>query len=230
MMDQHLSASVVHLKDESLKLYKRYLAYLDVCKDEEEDFGNDTDALDKAIVMLNCEQSYCQLHFYKYEKAEESLNVAKKLCNLSIEFGGKLGKRTRYQLNDVAQLTVDFENRDICLNIQDVNSTLNTTDEEEQKKKESASGVFKPDLETQRYLQTESIYFADGLPKITEGQAQRQLSEQDLVLLQAFTFYQYKQLPNDEHREVILRPLSTTLTLEHNKTNWLLDTNALLIK
>ena len=101
-MDQHLSASVVHLKDESLKLYKRYLAYLDVCKDEEEDFGNDTDALDKAIVMLNCEQSYCQLHFYKNDKAEESLNVAKKMCNLSIEFGGKLGRRTRYQQNDVA--------------------------------------------------------------------------------------------------------------------------------
>jgi len=79
-------------------------------------------------------------------------------------------------------------------------------------------------------LQTESIYFADGLPKLKEGQAHAQLSEQDLVLLQAFTFYQFKQLPNDEHREVILRPLSTTLTLEHNKTNWLLDTNALLIK
>jgi len=79
-------------------------------------------------------------------------------------------------------------------------------------------------------LQTESIYFADGLPQLKEGQAHRKLSEQDLVLLQAFTFYQFKQLPNDEHREVILRPLSTTLTLEHNKTNWLLDTNALLIK
>ena len=37
-------------------------------------------------------------------------------------------------------------------------------------------------------------------------------------------------MPNDEHREVILRPLSTTLTLEENKKNWLLDTNALLLK
>ena len=58
----------------------------------------------------------------------------------------------------------------------------------------------------------------------------RALSETDIVLLQAFTYYQYKELPNDEHREVILRPLSTTLSLEHNKKNWLLDTNALLQK
>ena len=51
-----------------------------------------------------------------------------------------------------------------------------------------------------------------------------------MVLLQAFTYYQFKNLPNDEHREVILRPLSTTLSLEQNKKNWLLDTNALLLK
>ena len=37
LLDQHLSSSVVHLKDESLKLYKRYLAYLEAVKDEEED-------------------------------------------------------------------------------------------------------------------------------------------------------------------------------------------------
>ena len=51
-----------------------------------------------------------------------------------------------------------------------------------------------------------------------------------MVLLHAFTYYQYKNLPNDEHREIILRPLSTTLSLEENKRNWLLDTNALLLR
>ncbi len=133
-LDQHLSASVVHLKDESLKLYKRYLAYLEVCKFEEQDFGNDTDDLDRAMTLLHCEVSYCQQHFYKNEKAEASLTEAKKLCNLSIEFGGKLGRRTRYQQNDVAQLTVDFDTRDVKLNIVDVNSTLNDDNEGEEKK------------------------------------------------------------------------------------------------
>lgn len=90
--------------------------------------------------------------------------------------------------------------------------------------------MFKPDRETAKALHRESIYFADGQPLFVESKAERSLSETDIILLQAFTFYQYKELPNDEHREEILRPLSTTLALEHNKKNWLLDTNALLLK
>jgi len=58
----------------------------------------------------------------------------------------------------------------------------------------------------------------------------RELKETDIVLLQAFTFFQFKELPNDEHREQILRPLSTILSLEQHKKNWILDTNALLLK
>ena len=46
LLDQHLSASVIHLKDESIKLYKRFLAYLEACKDEDFDFGNDTSKIE----------------------------------------------------------------------------------------------------------------------------------------------------------------------------------------
>ena len=87
---------MVHLKDESLKLYKRYLAYLEVVKDEELDWGNDTSKLDETLTMLLVELSYCQLHFYKYERAEESINEAKRISNFNIQFEGKLGKRTRF--------------------------------------------------------------------------------------------------------------------------------------
>ena len=235
LLDQHLSASVCHLKDESLKLYKRYLAYLDAVKDELEDEGDDTTKLDETVTVLLAEQSYCQLHFFKHEKAQESINQAKKLSDLNIEFAGKMGKRTRFQRRDIAQLTVDFDTRAVNLNIQDVNSQINT-DTNEYKDDlvvdnlVEKSGVFRPDIETSKYLQAESIYWPNGLPKLADGQVQRQLSESDVVLLQAFTFYQFKNLPNDEHREVILRPLSTTLTFEENKKNWLLDTNALLLK
>ena len=139
LLDQHLSASVVHLKDESLKLYKRYIAFLEVVRDEEIDWGNDTRKLDETITLLHCEFSYCQLHFYQYEKAEASLDAAKKLCNLNVQFGGKLGRRTKFQQRDIAQLTVDFDTREVRLNIQDVNSTLNV---------ETTAGVFRPDQET----------------------------------------------------------------------------------
>ena len=79
-----MSASVIHLKDESLKLYKRYMAFLEVTKDEEADWGNDTTKLDETLALLNCEFSYCLLHFFKSERAEASLNEAKKLTNLNI--------------------------------------------------------------------------------------------------------------------------------------------------
>ena len=79
-----MSSSVVHLKDESLKLYKRYIAYIEAVKDEEEDEGNDTNKLDETLTMLLAEQSYCQMHFFKYERAEESINEAKRISNLNI--------------------------------------------------------------------------------------------------------------------------------------------------
>ena len=50
-----MSASVCHLKDESLKLYKRYLAYLDAVKDELEDEGDDTTKLDETVTVLLAE-------------------------------------------------------------------------------------------------------------------------------------------------------------------------------
>ena len=79
-------------------------------------------------------------------------------------------------------------------------------------------------------IEAESIYFPDGMPRFSDGSNQRELSETDIVLLQAFTFNQFQVLPNDEHREEILRPLTQTLALEANKKNWLIDTNALLLK
>ena len=110
---------------------------------------------------------------------------------------------------------------------------MNHIEAKEESKIEEAksnAGVFRPDKETQKYLDSESIYWPDGLPKLVDGKLERQLNEHDLVLLQAFTFYHYRCLPNDEHREIVLRPLTQTLTLEANKRNWLLDTNALLLK
>ena len=53
-------------------------------KDEEEDEGNDTNKLDETLTMLLAEQSYCQMHFFKYERAEESINEAKRISNFNI--------------------------------------------------------------------------------------------------------------------------------------------------
>lgn len=76
-------------------------------------------------------------------------------------------------------MTVDFDTRNVRLNIQDGNSSLNKTSDEEETKK----GVFQPDIETQKILQAESIYYPGGIPKLTEGRVERELTETDLVLL-----------------------------------------------
>ena len=75
----------------------KFITIPEVFRDELLDWGGGTTKLDKTTTLLLSEFSYCQLHFYKYEKAEESLSEAKKLANLKIEFSGKFGKRTRFQ-------------------------------------------------------------------------------------------------------------------------------------
>ena len=51
-----------------------------------------------------------------------------------------------------------------------------------------------------------------------------------MILIAAHTFYLFRTLPKDEHREEMLRPFVQILTTEDNKRNWLLDTNSLLLK
>lgn len=46
--------------------------------------------------MLLAEQSYCQLHFYKYEEAETSVKEGMSILGLKMDLTGRLGKRTKY--------------------------------------------------------------------------------------------------------------------------------------
>ena len=116
-LDLHLSSSVCTLKDASIGLYKEYVQQVRT--------KTETDpSLKDLLCRLLCEQSYCLLHFYKYEKAEACLKEAQELIDLKIEFSGKLGRRTRFQTFDIAHLTLDFESRQAKLKIDDSNSIL----------------------------------------------------------------------------------------------------------
>ena len=190
-LDQHLSSSVTNLKDASIGLYKEYIEKVRQASKQDKSLQN-------TLALLLIEQFYCLLHFFKYEKAEAALKEAQDIIDLKISMEGKLGKRTRFQKNDIAQLTVDFESRKVKLKVNEENDGLAESTETE--------GVFKPDEETQKFLDGESIYWKGGRPLLKDGQQDRELSETDLILITAHTFYLFRTLPKDEHREEILRP------------------------
>ena len=107
LKDLSLNSSVVHLKDSSLNLFQDYIALVRKQCDE-----GKTEC-QQPLVMLLAEVSYCQLHFYKYDLSEQSVNEALRLYNLQMELTGALGKRTIYQENDIAQLTLSIETRSV---------------------------------------------------------------------------------------------------------------------
>lgn len=90
------------------------------------------------------------------------------LGNLNLALTGKLGKRTLYQENYCAQLTLDLETRNVKLKV-------NT---------EVRNDIFSPDAESMEYLEKENIWYKDG-PKFLEEQLDKDLSQIDLVLIAA---------------------------------------------
>lgn len=100
--DRLLTSSVVHLKDNSLILFEEVVQHLETINLNSND-----------LAMILVEQSYCQLNFYKYKKAKKSIKRAKEILNLNFSLTGKLGRRTKYQEFDIAQLVLDVKSREV---------------------------------------------------------------------------------------------------------------------
>ncbi|XP_056423379.1 tetratricopeptide repeat protein 27 [Hyla sarda] len=61
------------------------------------------------LVQLHLECGYVCLYFYDYNRAKEHLNRARNVAKLQVNVTGALGKRTRFQENDLAQLVIDVQ-------------------------------------------------------------------------------------------------------------------------
>lgn len=87
-----MTSNISHLQDLSIALYEKYIAYV----------SENTEMMDKkTLAMLLVEQGNCYINFYKYKQAKKCIKQALKLLDLNIKLTGRLGKRTKYQLNDV---------------------------------------------------------------------------------------------------------------------------------
>lgn len=104
--NQQLTSSVVHLKDNSLNFYEEHIEKLKAR-------GIETTEAKEALALLLVEQSYCYLNFYKYKKAKACIKEAMGHAGLSLKLTGRLGRRTKYQVFDIAQLVLDVENREV---------------------------------------------------------------------------------------------------------------------
>ncbi|GMR42934.1 hypothetical protein PMAYCL1PPCAC_13129 [Pristionchus mayeri] len=62
----------------------------------------------KERVRIQLEMYHTWMRYYEHEKASESLTAALSISGLRLELTGRMGKRTRYQQKELAQLVLDL--------------------------------------------------------------------------------------------------------------------------
>jgi hypothetical protein len=65
------------------------------------------------VAMLLSEYSYTLIQFWKYEECEEAIKEAFDLLGLDLFLAGKLGRRTKWQQHDIAQLVLDITTKTV---------------------------------------------------------------------------------------------------------------------
>lgn len=100
-----------------MSYYKKYLTHFEAeYKSKMTDLTvseSEKQSLKQRFVHLLIEASHCYLNFYKYKECKRCINKSKELLNLNFKLTGRLGRRTKYQEFDIAQLVLDIENREV---------------------------------------------------------------------------------------------------------------------
>lgn len=69
----------------------------------------------RALSLILIEQAQCLLSFYQYKPAKQAIKRALALLNLNVKLTGRLGRRTKFQEFDIAQLVLDVQTREVTV-------------------------------------------------------------------------------------------------------------------
>jgi hypothetical protein len=113
MHNEILSSNAEELCTACLDGYASYIAYY---KTLAADLPEDLKQMHSTnLALLLAEQSIPAIQFWKYELCEEGISEALSLLGIAVEFEGKLGRRTKWQQFDVAQLMLDVSKTDASM-------------------------------------------------------------------------------------------------------------------
>lgn len=87
-------------------------------------------SLKRNLSMLLSESSHPLIQHWKYDECEAAIDEAFSLAGINVQLEGKLGKRTKYQYCDLAQLVLNIETKTVDLKLKRQNEIKGKEGEE----------------------------------------------------------------------------------------------------
>mmetsp|Transcript_32157 Transcript_32157/g.49178 ORF Transcript_32157/g.49178 Transcript_32157/m.49178 type:complete len:311 (-) Transcript_32157:1396-2328(-) len=191
---QMINQNVEQLQNSSVEPYQRYVAKFRevvLTLDQEDQAAGKTN-----LSMLLSETSHCFIHYWMYDQCEDSIKEALELLGINIALAGKLGKRTKWQQDDVTQLILDVHTKDVTI-------------KQERKKRAEAEGVIEGE-DSSLYVKQDEESILWEQPVLKEDEDKKVKKEElklleskemiaaDQLAIQAFINYLFITLPSKE--------------------------------
>lgn len=169
------------------------------------------------FVAVKLEFSNVLLFYYKYTESERCMEVCKQILNVEIEYTGRLGRRTKFQQFDTAQLVVkleEYNGKKKTQELSDVDLEIIRKEREELPPMESVLVLEdrKPGDTVLKAVQLDEESILFEIPKFTEESVDpniRGLEKQLLVL--THSYYMYESSPKEETLFLKLNSLVASL-------------------
>ncbi|EGG20930.1 tetratricopeptide repeat domain 27 [Cavenderia fasciculata] len=173
-------------------------------------------------VQAKLEQSLCYHYYRQLNKTKDSLAEACDISGLSVSLTGALGRRTRYQTFDTAQLILDIKSA------RERTEQDNDKMQVDQKEKDSSAGVFDENHKFQGEVTNDDITLLSR-PKLKDAEHDmRSLRTIDQAILNTLCLNIKNQNPNIGLTTEEMMPYMHKVLQRSN--NWMVHSQGLLIK